>query len=1409
MPNRRRAVAPPQRLLAALIVAFASMLALPALASASTFTVNTLGDEYSPSGCVASEPCSLRTAIVKANGSSGVTDKIEFAVEGTIHLEPETLPAITDPVVIDATTLPEYKGAPLVEIDGTDAESEGGGTEGLALLGGSGGSRIEGLAIGGFTYGVRIAGESPSQLCASYVGVELDGTTALANFDGVLVDGEGVEVGANCSAHGGNLISGNSAYGIVDGGNSTAITRNRIGVDATGAPLPNGPNGGAGAGILVGSSAEGPTIGGLPGEGGVLGNEIAFNNGYGILIEAGESNVDMRANSIHGNTVGAIEILTGPEVPAPVLSFASVELGTSEVFGELVAEPNETYEVDVFASPSCYSGGAGEARRYIGPDFVNTNSSGEGTVFSDELEEPPAGYEYFTATATAVETGVTSVISRCWDQPPGVSVGSVPNGISSSSEGSFEFIGLDANGSVAGFECRIDGGPFETCNSPQTYTGLIDGAHHFELRAIDQVGTVQPEPFSYTWTVDTTFPSETIEAGPTNPTNRTGAEFQFTTSDGEEGSGVKEVECRIDGGQLAPCTSPQAYAGLSEGMHEFQVWATDWAGHTSFDPYVWTIDTSAPTASIESKPPSTSASAAATFSFSGDDGTGSGVALFECSLDEGPLEACASPQEYTGLTDGPHSFEVRSVDAAGNPSAPASYGWTVDTTQPTITLEGTPADPTSQQFATIEFSATDLGGSGIASTKCRFDGTPLTTCTSPDSISPLADGLHVFEVLATDNAGNAKSETFEWTVDATAPQTTITSEPANPSSSASPSFSFSGDDGTGSGVATFQCSLDGGQFAACTSPQEYTGLADGPHSFEVRAVDNAANPDGTPATYSWTIESAAPAAPQLSGTTPASPAADTTPLVQGSAPAGTTVSLYASADCSGAPLTTTATPSQFEAGIEATVAEDVVTQFSATATSPALVTSACSAPISYREDSTGPQTTIDAQPANPSNSGDASFTFSGNDGTGSGVASFECSLDGAAFSPCSSPQGYTALADGQHSFEVRAVDNAGNTDATPAASPWTIDTSGPEATIEDRPASLANNGDPSFTFAGDETTASFECSLDGSPFEACTSPQIYDGLDDGPHVFEVQALDALGNAGPPAAYGWSVDSTAPTTAIDSQPASSSGSGAASFEFSGGDPSGSGVSGFECSLDKAPFAPCASPQEYSGLSEGPHSFEVRAVDAAGNAATPVAYSWTVGSSSGPSQPLSSNAAQSSETPAPSNGESVAVAPEGGKVFVQRPGQKKPTELKEGETIPVGSLVDATDGKVLLTSVNANGEAQSAYFFGGKFLVTQHEGSGLVVLKLRGLLSCAGAARKSGLVATASGKSGRHLWGSGHGNFRTEGSSGSATVRGTIWLTEDRCDGSTFFKVRRGIVSVRDFTLNKTISVPAGNSYTAGP
>ena len=222
----------------------------------------------------------------------------------------------------------------------------------------------------------------------------------------------------------------------------------------------------------------------------------------------------------------------------------------------------------------------------------------------------------------------------------------------------------------------------------------------------------------------------------------------------------------------------------------------------------------------------------------------------------------------------------------------------------------------------------------------------------------LADGAHSFEVRAIDQAGNTdpSAGNFDWTVDTTAPQTQIDTHPAALTNSANANFSFSGSDTGGSGVASFQCRRDSSEAAdwtACSSPQSYSSLADGAHNFEVRALDQAGNADPSAASFEWTVDTAAPPAPQLTATIPASPANDNSPKVVGSAPAGSTVRLYASADCSGSPIATV-TPAELEAGVEVTVPDDSTTIFSATAATAAENTSGCSEPLTYVEDSSAP-----------------------------------------------------------------------------------------------------------------------------------------------------------------------------------------------------------------------------------------------------------------------------------------------------------------------------------------------------------------------------------------------------------------------------------------------------------------------
>jgi hypothetical protein len=256
-------------------------------------------------------------------------------------------------------------------------------------------------------------------------------------------------------------------------------------------------------------------------------------------------------------------------------------------------------------------------------------------------------------------------------------------------------------------------------------------------------------------------------------------------------------------------------------------------------------------------------------------------------------------------------------------------------------------------------------------------------------------------------------------------------------------------------------------------------------------------------------------------------------------------------------------------------------------------------------DATAPETTIDSHPSNPSPLDTASFAFSGDDGAGSGIASFECDLDGAGFLPCPNPTAYGGLADGSHTFQVRAIDMLDHIDASPASFSWIIDTVNPVVTIGSGPSSLTNQTTASFTFSSSKPSSTYECKLDGADFTQCSSPRLYTGLDDGSHVFTVRATAIT--TGPPTTYGWTVDTVPPETTIASGPPSASNSASANFIFTSGEVG----STFACSLDASGITPCVSPISYSGLGDGAHTFRVEAVDAAGNAdATPATYSWQI-------------------------------------------------------------------------------------------------------------------------------------------------------------------------------------------------------
>jgi hypothetical protein len=161
-------------------------------------------------------------------------------------------------------------------------------------------------------------------------------------------------------------------------------------------------------------------------------------------------------------------------------------------------------------------------------------------------------------------------------------------------------------------------------------------------------------------------------------------------------------------------------------------------------------------------------------------------------------------------------------------------------------------------------------------------------------------------------------------------------------------------------------------------------------------------------------------------------------------------------------------------------------------------------------DTVVPETTIDSGPGATTGDNTPTFTFSATEPN----ATFECRTDGTAFAPCASPFTTLALADGGHTFEVRATDPAGNTDATPALSAFTIDTTAPDTTIDSGPRGLTLDTTATFTFSSTDAGASFECRFDTAAFRPCTSPDTSVALADGPHNFDVRAVDGSGVTDP-------------------------------------------------------------------------------------------------------------------------------------------------------------------------------------------------------------------------------------------------------------------------------------------------------
>jgi len=641
--------------------------------------------------------------------------------------------------------------------------------------------------------------------------------------------------------------------------------------------------------------------------------------------------------------------------------------------------------------------------------------------------------------------------------------------------------------------------------------------------------------------------------------------------------------------------------------------ATDIVGNTDLLPAArtWTIDTVAPTATsttptdratgvspagaivvVFSEAMNPATITTTTFFVKPKQGGGNAVAAtvtYDPATNKAtlqPTSALATQTAYNATLSGGTSGVK---DLAGN-SFNNNYTWTfttgaLDVTPPTVTLTAPSNGVKVSGNVTLSANASD--NVAVASVSFLVNGSVVgTDTTSPYSISwnsaSIADGTATIAARAVDTSNlTTTTANITVTVDNTPPDTTITSGPTGTVASNSASFSF-----TATETSTFACSLDGAAFSACSSPQNYSGLANGSHTFQVRATDTTGNVDATPASQTWTI-----AAPP-----------DTT-ITAG--PSGTVNSTSASFS-----FTSTQNGSTFTCSLDGAAFSACASPKSYTSLTNGLHTFQVAATYqgttdptpavrTWTVDTLAPDTTITAGPSGTVNSSSASFSFTSTE-TGS---TFTCSLDGAVFSACGSPQSYSGLANGSHTLQVRATDAAGNIDATPASRIWTIDTLAPDTTITAGPSGSVTSTSASFSFTATETGSAFACSLDNAAFSACSSPQNYTSLSNGSHTFQVRATDAVGNTdATPASRTWVIDTIAPTVSITAPTNNASVTGQVTINVSASD--NIGVTTVRFYIDGQLFdtdttAPFSTTWNTNKVTKTLHTIYVVAVDAAGN------------------------------------------------------------------------------------------------------------------------------------------------------------------------------------------------------------------
>jgi hypothetical protein len=658
---------------------------------------------------------------------------------------------------------------------------------------------------------------------------------------------------------------------------------------------------------------------------------------------------------------------------------------------------------------------------------------------------------------------------------------------------------LQANSTECSLVASGSSDSFSTCSSPYAHgVSLADGDYVFKVRASDQLGNAGTAA-SFPFELDIVGPTASINGAPL--TNDNTPDFTFSFNEAIQ-PGLTQCSLVPEGSpdSFASCSSPYTSTTLADGDHVFKVRGTDVAGNVgpvaSFD---FAIDSGGPQATITGPTVTNDTTPSFEFSFNETTQSGTTQCSFRLTSQTNSFSSCVSPfTQPTTVTAGEYIFKVRATDMAGN-SATTSHTVTIDTTNPTVTINGAAA--TADNTPEFSFSFSETVASSVCSVQPTGQPNSYAPCTSPFTATTLADGVYDFKVRATDPAGNqGPAATLTFTVDTTGPVAVITGPTAT--NDTTPTFGYTFSETIVS--STRECSLQpSGQpdaFASCsTSYTAPSALADGDHVFTVRASDQLGNVGST--THAVTVDGAAPTVTVTDG--PASSTTDTTPAFTFTTDDSVTIRCSLTLAGSGNNYNDCTSP------YESAPLTDGTYEFKVRGTDPA--GNIASTTYAFTLDTQGPSVTITG--ADQTTDTTPTFSFSFNESVD--PSTVECSLvpEGSpnAYSLCTSP--FTApspLAEGSYNFKVRADDVLGNS-GNPSTKVFVVDGTPPIVVITGK--TKTRDATPKFTFTTTETVT-YECSMDTKPFASCGSPYTSKRLKPKKHTLHVQATDLAGNVGP-------------------------------------------------------------------------------------------------------------------------------------------------------------------------------------------------------------------------------------------------------------------------------------------------------